>query len=338
MRVRSRLWILPVGLVVLLGAAESFVRAVRPPIYMHPGTRSESDPWRSALHRRSTVPGLDYELQPGASGTDRNVPIVTNSDGLRGPEVRHPRPPGSVRIDVLGDSVSFGLGVVEAETWPRDLERRLRAARPELDVEVLNHSVSGYGTVDESIVLEAKVASFEPDLVLVGYCLNDPELAPVQGLRAYFHEPEAWQYSALARLAASTIRERGIAAAGDAIRWLHDPDGASWRASRAAFERIRAWCAARGVPVLVIVFPLFSPHERWEDYRWRDVHEFVLEEARERGFGGLDLLPIYAASGRTPAQLRIDDSHPVAEGHALAAASIAERLLADPDRWLRPRR
>jgi len=334
MRRRSRVSVALLGVLVLLAIGECIVRAVRSPNFLHPVARNRSDPWRTDVHQRSSTPGLDYELRPGAISTQRGVEIAVNSAGLRGPDIRDPRAPGSFRLLVLGDSVSFGLGVQERDTWPRVLESRLRVARPELDVEVLNHSVSGYGTLDEALVLEARIDVLQPDLVVLGYCLNDPEQAPIQGLRAYFHEAAVWQHSALARLVASTLRERAIARSGDTIRWLHEPRGDSWTVVRESLMRIERTASVRGVPVLVAVFPMFGPHDRWADYPWSDVNAFVAAESHSVGFGTIDILSAYAGSGLTSAELRVDESPASAEGHALAAGAIAALLLAEPARWL----
>ena len=334
---RARLALLAsISLAAALIAAEVGVRLFLAPQFLIPTTARGRTAWRTQVHQRATIEGIDYELRPSVESRDRNVGIRTNAQGLRGPDVREPRPASSVRVAVLGDSVAFGLGVEEPDAWPRRLEALLRSARPDLDVEVLNFGVSGYSTREEAAVLEGRELGFEPDLVLVGYCLNDPEPVPLQGLQAFFHEPAAWQHSALLRLLARTWREREIErlGGGDYVVWLHATDGRPWREARAALERMRSLVAVRGVPLVVVVAPFLAGLEDWDTYPWRGAHERVITAAHELGFGACDLLPAFAASGRAPRDLQLDETHPTAQGHALLADEVARYLLADPARWL----
>ena len=67
----------------------------------------------------------------------------------------------SLRIAVLGKSITFGTYVAEAECWPRRLEARLDSC------EVLNFGVAGYRLEQMARVLDVHVREFEPDLVLL---------------------------------------------------------------------------------------------------------------------------------------------------------------------------
>ncbi len=332
-RTRTRILVLLVGTIVCLGAAELAVRVFRPPLYLQPPPETVWDPWRGRAHRASATPGLDYELVPSVSIVQGGIAVDTNAAGLRGPEISS-KSAGVVRIAAIGDSLTFGLSVDESLTWPRTLERDLRAARPDLAVEVQNFGVCGYSIRDEVVAFEAKCLPLEPDLVIFGYCVNDPELAPTNGLQRHYSKTRLWHHSALLRLAAATIRARRIAAAGDLIHWLHAEGGEPWTVALAAMDRVQGLCAARGIPVVFAVFPMFSDLEHWADYPWNDVHERVLESARARGFGALDLFPAFAGRGDPPTALAIDAWHPTAEGYGLAAQAISAHLLEDPQRWL----
>ena len=61
--------------------------------------------------------------------SQRRTRVRTNDLGLRGPAVPA-REVGELRILVLGDSITFGDYVDEHETYPAELERRLKAAMP----------------------------------------------------------------------------------------------------------------------------------------------------------------------------------------------------------------
>jgi lysophospholipase L1-like esterase len=73
---------------------------------------------------------------------------------------------------VIGDSVTFGSGVALGERFSDRLEVLL-GERLGREVEVLNFGVGGYDTLQEVATLEDVGLRFQPDLVIVGYCVND---------------------------------------------------------------------------------------------------------------------------------------------------------------------
>jgi lysophospholipase L1-like esterase len=72
-----------------------------------------------------------------------------------------------VRILCLGDSLTWGQGANDEETYPALLETVLRERHPELDVQVLNGGVPGYGTDEELEYLRTRGAALKPDLIIV---------------------------------------------------------------------------------------------------------------------------------------------------------------------------
>jgi len=71
---------------------------------------------------------------------------------------------------VVGDSMTYGYGVAEQDTYPRVIERSLRDVAP---VEVLNLGVGGDQSEDILDVVRRFTPRLEPDLVVYGACLND---------------------------------------------------------------------------------------------------------------------------------------------------------------------
>src|SRR5260370_1025014 len=53
------------------------------------------------------------------------VPVAINSLGLRGDEVSVPKPPRTIRIVAVGDSITFGYGIPVEDTYAKILERCL---------------------------------------------------------------------------------------------------------------------------------------------------------------------------------------------------------------------
>ncbi len=112
--------------------------------------------------------------------------VSINSVGMRDREHTVPKVDGTYRILILGDSFMEALQLPFEASFPRLLERELGATtrRP---VEVVNASVSGWGTDDELMYLEKYGARWEPDLILVALTLNNDVK---DNLRERFHKIE----------------------------------------------------------------------------------------------------------------------------------------------------
>ena len=126
---------------------------------------------RTLFLRESPHPDLEYELTPGAGGSWGKKSIQINSHGFRDREYSLEKPSDHGRIVVIGDSITFGYGLQPEQRFPEQLESRFRDAGSK--VEVLNLGVGGYDTLDEVAFLERVGLDFEPDLVVVGFCIND---------------------------------------------------------------------------------------------------------------------------------------------------------------------
>jgi hypothetical protein len=104
--------------------------------------------------------------------------VSHNSLGFRGPEVKSPKPSGTFRIVCLGGSSTYGHGPSSDEaTWPARLEARLRAARPERSLDVVNGGCRGYSTFESLGNYAFRLSDLEPDLVLIYHTVNDMRCA-----------------------------------------------------------------------------------------------------------------------------------------------------------------
>ena len=72
---------------------------------------------------------------------------------------------------MLGDSVTFGHGAVH--DYPSLLESQLKQWRADVDWQVWNLGVPGYNTSQELSYLHEVGPVFAPDLVIVGFFIND---------------------------------------------------------------------------------------------------------------------------------------------------------------------
>lgn len=115
-------------------------------------------------------PWLGWANKPGSEGLfkmsegDRPSHVKINNHGYRGKEFPPEKPAGARRLIFIGDSVTFGYRIEEAETFSRIMAESLPS-----NYEVLNMGVIGYGTDQELILLRGEALKFSPDIVVVGF-------------------------------------------------------------------------------------------------------------------------------------------------------------------------
>lgn len=324
--------LLLVQFVALLLVIELLLAWFQPVQFRRPRPNHPGNEWSAHLHRPSTTPGLSYELNPGKSATIRGVLVSVNSLGFRGREYSVVKPPDTVRIVAMGASVAFGWTTTAEDSYPGQLERLLneRAAGTPRRYEVMNFGVGGYATRDEVATLEGKALPLDPDLIIIDYHPNGPESEPIQPLHQVFHKTQWWEKWHLLRLLAFGRREWGMRTLGQGsnYRYLAAPDGPHWPELLKAFDKARDLAAARGLKVIVIVFPTYGGVRSWAEYPIADLHAQTIAAAHERGFLTVDMLPIYAASGLSVAEIAADDEHPNAAGLGLAARALEELIVA----------
>lgn len=77
------------------------------------------------------------------------------------------------RIMVLGDSFTWGAGLSEQQRYSNLLDSLLKNAG--FNAEVLNFGYSGSPTTEERDLLAKIGGVIKPDLIIVGFCINDPQ-------------------------------------------------------------------------------------------------------------------------------------------------------------------
>jgi hypothetical protein len=101
------------------------------------------------------------------------VPISTNSKGWWDVEHHYQKEEGVFRILILGDSLMTPFGVHLEETYSRQLESILSEAGW-TEIEVINLSVIGYGTLQEYLAFMEEGVQYQPDIVILAfYGAND---------------------------------------------------------------------------------------------------------------------------------------------------------------------
>jgi len=105
-----------------------------------------------------------WALRKGLDTRFMGVPLHTDHEGWRINPAAPPR--GPFRIYVLGDSLTFGWGVGDSQTWPALLQQGL-------GIPVRNASVPGYTTWQGMRVLNEVALPDRPEVVMICHGVND---------------------------------------------------------------------------------------------------------------------------------------------------------------------
>ena len=109
-------------------------------------------------------PRFGYGIRPNQHISTYGETIAINSLGLRGPELREPKPPGTLRVTFTGNSITYGGGhLAEPELFVRRIEQL--ATSDGLPIEVVNVSVPGWGPQNWTSWLEAN-GTLDSDLIV----------------------------------------------------------------------------------------------------------------------------------------------------------------------------
>jgi hypothetical protein len=284
-----------------------------------------------------------WTLRPGFQGLLHDVATTVNERGYRGRLHRPARTPGTTRVVMLGDSITFGSRVLDHETFAALVEMR------SLRREVVNLAVEGYGTDQELRQLETVGLGYHPDLVVLNFAVTNDVFnnscwcnQPGGGMpKPYFtledghlrlHD-EPLHLSPLTRTARWLQDESFLfnrltgrppafpepPPSGDQVR-LDEPT--ALRVTVALIQRLKE-TAERAGARLVVVFhpdkPAYEGHSRVEA-KMRDALRYV-------GIEPLLLSERYRARGLDYDMLALDyQGHLTPRGHHVAAEEIETAL------------
>lgn len=259
----------------------------------------------SLAHVRSDNPILVYELRPGIRLNDF---IVTNKYGFRDYEYEKEKTDNTFRICVIGDSITFGWWECLEHTYPKVLERLLRErCSGDFVYEVLNMGIGGYNAEQEMELIRTQALLFNPDLLVIGYCINDNAIGMDAGLWRHFSSSGSvlWDWVSL--------RMKQIKEAFSFKSLLHR-----------AYEKIAEIAHENNLPVIVV---FFYPRDADSIIEYPAI--LGIQKAKRisehLGFGIVDLRNIFKAY--KPEDVMVDDIHPSVLGHRIAAEALFNYLV-----------
>ncbi|MFN0152316.1 MAG: SGNH/GDSL hydrolase family protein [bacterium] len=321
----ARLLLIALSLIVALACCELWLR-------------SFDRPWGMALVPHPASPRLAC-LPPSATGVIAGVPVRTNASGYRGAELDVAKAPGTFRIALLGDSMTFGWGVRDEETFAVQLAEMLADAFPDRRWEVENFAMIGSNTAQQAEAFALDVAPRAPDLVLVGFFMNDVDppvlaaaaktaapaagIAPAPRRASRLRVPPLRTVQFVKSRGAALARRFGIAPRGSAVGRYADTFAArapGWLACEAGIRTLATDVRASGGRFGVVVLPFIVSLD--DSYPLRAAHEQVVAFCASAAIEHLDLLPAFLGKSASALSVTPLDNHMNAAGHAIAARAI----------------
>lgn len=288
-----------------------------------------------------------FVLEPHSEFTWSGIPVQINSQGFRTDEASIPKPEGRFRILNVGDSVPFGWGVHQEDTYGNLLEKELQKRRQTDWIEVVTSAVPGWNVLHERNFLMADGFDYQPDLVILGITVvndildrrlkNDDETGLFGQLRDRTY---GWPF-ATTQFRFLLARSQGP----EAIPVLNPPRHAGayfplseespvWDEIWGLIREIREACFQRGADFMVVLFPtsLQLNSAGHPNLPQRVFSRFATSDEIDL----IDLLPVYSAVCEREGPRACEGfqnhlfadvwMHPSELGHRLAADAILSRL------------
>lgn len=288
-----------------------------------------------------TAPRSGPMLRPGVRLDGLGHAFTVNSLGFRGPELLAVKPPGGLRVWVVGGSSTFDICVSDdAAAWPARLQAALAAASPGTVVEVINAGVPGGRLAENRADFVRLADQVQPDVLVIHHGPND-----LRVLATAKHGGATLPAGRLTELGLYRVLSNALPAPAP------DPSWASHRIVRADLEPLRMEvqalvdeARARGVRVVITSHGHSAPDDAsallarlriGKDARtlglpplayieaYREMNAMFRELAEAQGHLFVDLR---AAVPPDPRYWN-GDIHFRDEGAALAGAAVAEAMV-----------
>ena len=321
-----------VTLVICLLGIEIFARV----IYGRPTMHFGLEMWKYAKDLKMPVsdPGMAFYHRPNSEAFLMGADMKSNPLGMRNQEITTNKPPGTCRVIVLGDSTTVGWGVHFEKTYPYLLQQSFNANPPSgrwQKYEVINTGIGNYNTAMEVASLKDRWLKLDPDMVLIGWYINDAEPTPRPrepwlALHSYGY---VWLTSQFGNLVRNVGANKNYK---DYYDSLYDPNQPGWPKCQAAFADLARVCRERNIPLKILLIP--ELHSLSGNYEFTHIHDLIRNIGATNDVEVLDLINAFPPSG-DPKQFWAspEDAHPNDPANELMAARIDE--VARKEQWLK---
>lgn len=263
--------------------------------------------WKNSFRNilvESKYKPLSYELRPSfkrhlRNKLGENVFYESNSLGIRGEEILNEKT--KKRVLVIGDSIVYGFGVDDKNTFPRLLEKELN--KKYKSYEVINAGVGPYNIAQIYQAFKLKWLSLQPDMVILAinisnfvkysdWCFDkktgnirlkyprqgsfkSSTQGPLKGrlgrigrlidkLYIFRYWVKPFILSLIFKKTSSVENKLGNSDALDKFIFCYSKKGKLWDQRKKYLKKLKTLCDQKKIKLLTITFPLTSQYEENE--------------------------------------------------------------------------
>ncbi len=272
--------------------------------------------------QKNKNPSMVYELKPNAEGYLAGKYVKINSQGMRSSEISL-KSENSYRIAFLGDSITFGWGVDANESYPEIFGEMLRKEFNKT-IEILNFGVPGYVAEQQYEVLKDKVLDYNPDLLVIGNFLSNPDKIwnlydtsiPIHPSIKIFFKEHSCLYNLVQDKWKILLNKAGEIDKSPYID-LYNTDSETWKNYTSTLNKISMISKESNIPVIIFILPNW--HNLNESYEFIDIHNLLNKTIFEYNLHSIDTFPDLKNLNIVAEDYSIEHVHPNAKGHELLA-------------------
>ena len=299
---------------------------------------------------------LGWKLRPDTFDWWGGVKVKINQKGLRGPLLPYKKPNSIKRILFLGDSVTFGYMLEDDEKiYPYLIQTYINSDKGKEIVQCINAGVDGYSSWQESIYLEREGINYNPDLVVIGFVLNDvterfllkrfggegigSQLQETIEKKGWWLKRNSNIYIAVSNIIArlrfgKDIKKGAIEKEVLDVHALIDHPNRkdvmnAWEITLKNLEKIISFCKEKNIEILLVVFPY--------NFQFDDISRFSLPQTKLQEFAErhqihfIDMLNyLYDKTQLQNEKVNdylLDEDHLSYKGHIVTAEVIVDYIL-----------
>lgn len=273
-------------------------------------------------------------LKPNVKAKIGKSNVWINSKGLRDYEYQYRKDKDVFRLIAIGDSFAFGWGLDLQNIYCKWLEKKLNENFNQLHYEVINFGVPNYNTYQELVYLKEEGLKYSPDLLIVGYYLNDAEIIDLTTYQQTKKDPMPRQIeyerdallkkSYFYRFSKRRIGNIAIKLKKVTPNYIKNFNGPGWEISKKSLIEISSLAKQNNFKVILVIFPILVD---LREYAFIEIHNLITATSKELGFYVIDMLDHFKYYKAGDLRVSIEDGHINNLGHKITADAIYDLLI-----------